>query len=139
MVDELARRGALLASSAISCSLSYLLYPLFSFLGLEAYCLFFNTLIFSISTKDLVLPRHARCVFSLSSILQWHSLLISLGLAESRILPAAPADTRSRTPLISFCTVQLRTLCAAYFSTSVLSVSLRPLDSLFLYDLWSRP
>ena len=37
--DELARRGALLAPSAIPCSLSYLLYPLFSFLGLEAYCL----------------------------------------------------------------------------------------------------
>ena len=32
-------------------------------------------------------------------------ILISLGLAESRILPAAPADTRPRTPLISFCTV----------------------------------
>ena len=34
-------------------------------------------------------------------------------MAKSRILPAAPADTRPRTPLISFCTVQLRTLCAA--------------------------
>ena len=41
-------------------------------------------------------------------------ILISLGLAESRILPAAPADTRPRTLLISFCTVQLRTLCAAH-------------------------
>ena len=40
--------------------------------------------------------------------------LISLGLAESRILPAAPADTRPRTSLISFCTVQLRTLCASH-------------------------
>ena len=38
--------------------------------------------------------------------------LISLGLAESRILPAAPVDTRPRTPLISLCTVQLRALCA---------------------------
>ena len=38
----------------------------------------------------------------------------SLGLAESRILPAASVDTRPRTPLISFCTVQLRTLCAAH-------------------------
>ena len=42
-------------------------------------------------------------------------VLISLGLSESRILPAAPADTRPRAPLISFCTVQLRTLCAAAF------------------------
>ena len=40
--------------------------------------------------------------------------VISQGLAESRILPAAPADTRPRTLLISFCTVQLRTLCAAH-------------------------
>ena len=56
-------------------------------------------------------------------------VLISLGLAESRILPVAPADTRPRTPLISFCTVQLRTLCAAR--------SLATLRS--FYDLWSRP
>ena len=42
-------------------------------------------------------------------------VLICLGLAESRILPAAPVDTRPRTSLISFCTVQLRTLCAAHF------------------------
>ena len=40
-------------------------------------------------------------------------ILVSLGLAESRILHAAPADTRSKTPLISFCTVQPRTLCVA--------------------------
>ena len=39
--------------------------------------------------------------------------LISLGLVESRILHAAPADVRPRTHLISLCTVQLRTLCAA--------------------------
>ena len=39
--NELARRGALLAPSAIPCSLCpfYLSYPLFSFLRLEAYCL----------------------------------------------------------------------------------------------------
>ena len=38
---------------------------------------------------------------------------ISLGLAESRILPAALANTHPRTPLISFCTVQLQTLGVA--------------------------
>ena len=54
--------------------------------------------------------------------------LISLGLAESRILPAAPANTRPRAPLISFCTVQL---------TNSLRRSLFG-DSLSLYDLWSR-
>ena len=41
-------------------------------------------------------------------------VLISLELAESRILPAAPVDTRPRTALISFCTVQIRTPCAAH-------------------------
>ena len=41
-------------------------------------------------------------------------VLVSVGLAESRILPAAPVDTRRRTPFISFCTVQLRTFCAAH-------------------------
>ena len=35
-------------------------------------------------------------------------VLISRGLAELIILPAAPVDTRPRTPLISFCTVNLR-------------------------------
>ena len=47
-------------------------------------------------------------------------VLISLGLAESSIFPAVLADARPRTPVISFCTVQLRTLRR-------LSVSQRPL------------
>ena len=42
------------------------------------------------------------------------SVLTSPALAESRILLAAPADTRPRTSLISFCTVQLRTVCATH-------------------------
>ena len=42
------------------------------------------------------------------------AFFMSLGLAELRILPAAPVNTRSRTSLISFCTVQLRTLCTAH-------------------------
>ena len=41
-------------------------------------------------------------------------VFIFLELAESRILPAVPADTRPRTPFISFCAVQPRTLCAAH-------------------------
>ena len=39
---------------------------------------------------------------------------MSLELAESRIPSAAPVDTRPRTLLISFCTVQQRTLYAAH-------------------------
>ena len=69
---------------------------------------------------------------SLSSLLQrlllTVKLFISLGLAESRIFHAALADTCSRTPLISFCTVQLRILRAD-----------SSLATLSLYDLWSRP
>ena len=55
-------------------------------------------------------------------------VLISLGLVESRILPAAPVDTRPRrTSLISFCTVQLRTLCAAHsLATVCLCTTSRP-------------
>ena len=41
-------------------------------------------------------------------------VLTSPGLAESRILRAAPVDTRPRTSLISFCTVQLQTLCVVH-------------------------
>ena len=54
-------------------------------------------------------------------------VLISLGLAESRILPAAPADTHLRAPLISFCIVQLWTLCAAHsLATLCLSMTSGP-------------
>ena len=68
---------------------------------------YFDTQVPSISAEELVLPRHARCVLSRLRC-NGHSLLllISLGLAESRIFPAAP--------VISFCTVQQRTLCAAH-------------------------
>ena len=118
--DELARRGALLAPSAILCSLSPLIsrihFCLFSDWRRTVSSKFFDTQVPSIFTEKLVLPRHARCVLSRLRC-HGHSLLlvvISLGLAESRILRAAPADTRPRTSLISFCTVQLRTLCAAH-------------------------
>ena len=120
VADELARWGALLAPSAIPCSLSPLISRIHSWLFSDWRCTvsskYFDTQVSSFSTEELVLPRHARCVLS-RLCCNGHSLLlgsISLGLAESRILPAAPADTRPRTHLISFCTVQLRTLCAAH-------------------------
>ena len=56
-------------------------------------------------------------------------VLIFLELAELGILPPAPADIRPRTPLISFCTVQLRTLCAAC-SLATLCLSLRLVQAL---------
>ena len=42
--DELARRGALLTSSATPCSLSSLIFCIHSFLGLDVYCLHRNSL-----------------------------------------------------------------------------------------------
>ena len=63
-----------------------------------------------------MLPRHARCVLSHLRC-NGHSLL--LGSYLSRIgrteNPSCSAcGHSSRTPLISFCAVQLRTLCAAH-------------------------
>ena len=66
--DELARRGALLAPSAIPCSLSPLISRIHSFLFSDwrrtVSSKFFDTQVPSISTEELVLPRHARCVLS---------------------------------------------------------------------------
>ena len=112
--------GALLAPSAIPCSLFPLISCIHSCLISDwrhtVSSKFFDTQVPSISTKELVLPRHDHCVLSHLHC-NGHSLLlgsISLGLAESRILPAAPVDTCPKTPLISFYTVQLRTLCVTH-------------------------
>ena len=103
--DELTRRRALLVLSTIPCNFSLLISHIHSCLFSDwkgtVSSKFFDTQVPSISIEELVLPRRARCV-------------LSLGLAESGILPAAPADTRPKIPLISFCTVQLRTLCATH-------------------------
>ena len=129
--DELARRVVLLAPSAIPCSLSPLISRidscLFSDWRRTVSSKFFDTQVPSISTEELVLPRHARCVLSCLRC-NGHSLLLSSYLsrmAESRILPAAPVDTRPRTLLISFCTFQLRIF--APLTLWRLSVSVRPL------------
>ena len=77
--DELARRGALLAPSAIPCSLSPLTSRIHSRLISDwrrtvssKYC---DTQVSSISTEELVLPRHARCVLSRLRC-NGHSLLL---------------------------------------------------------------
>ena len=66
--DELARRGALLAPSAIPCSLSPLISRTHSRLisnwRRTVWLKFFDTQVPSISTEELVLSRHARCVLS---------------------------------------------------------------------------
>ena len=77
--DELARRGALLVPSAISCSHSLLISRIHSSLISDwrrtVSCKFFDTHVSSISTEELVLPRHARCVLSC-----FRSLLLSFYL-----------------------------------------------------------
>ena len=84
--DELARRVALLAPSAIPCSLSPLISRihicLFSNSRRTVSSKFFDTQVSSISTEELVLPRHARCVLSRLRC-NGHSLL--LGSYLSRI------------------------------------------------------
>ena len=66
--DEQARRGALLAPSAIPCSLSPLISRIHSCLFSDwrrtVSSRFFDTQVPSISTEELVLHRHARCVLS---------------------------------------------------------------------------
>ena len=84
--DELARRGALLAPSAIPCSLSPLISRIHSCLISDwrrtVSSKYFDTQVPSISTEELVLPRHARCVLSRLRCNE-HSLL--LGSYLSRI------------------------------------------------------
>ena len=84
--DELARRGALLAPSAIPCSLSPLTSRIHSRLILDwrrtVSSKYFDTQIPSVSTEEFVLPRHARCILSRLRC-NGHSLL--LGFYISRI------------------------------------------------------
>ena len=101
----------------LSSYLSYLL-----FFGLEAYCLIeilrhTGFLDFNRGTS----APSSRSLCSLSSSLQRTQpsvKLLSLELEESRILYAAPAAIRSRSPLNTFCTVQLRTLWQLSVSTT---------------------
>ena len=117
--DDLARRGAPLVPSAVSCSLSLLISrihsSLFSNWKHTVSSKFFDTQVPSISIEELVLLRHTRYVLS-GLRCNEHSLLLSsylcrIGRIENSSCSAC--GTRPRTSLISFCTVQLRTLCVA--------------------------
>ena len=81
--DELARRGALLVSSAIPCSLFPLISCIHSSFFLDwrhtVSSKFFDTQVPSISTKELVLPDHACCVLF---HLCFNSLLLSSYLSR---------------------------------------------------------
>ena len=81
VADELARRGALVVPSAIPCSLSPVISrihsSLFSDRRRAVSSKFFDTQVPSISTKELVLPRHVCCVLSRHARCYGHSPLLS--------------------------------------------------------------
>ena len=133
--DELAKRRALLAPSAILCSLSLLISRIHSRLISDwrrtVSSKFFDTQVPSISTEELVLPRHARCVLSRLRY-NGHSLLLSsyftrIGRIENPFCSACGHSSQDISHLILHCP-----------ATDFLRRSLLG-DSLSLYDLWSRP
>ena len=132
---ELARRGALLAPSAIPCSLSPLISRihsrLFSDWRRTVSSKFFDTQVPSISTEELVLPLHSRCVLSRLPCNR-HSLLLGsylsrIGRIENPSFSACGHSSQDISHLILHCPA-MDSLCRSLFS-----------DSLSLYDLWSRP
>ena len=132
--DELARWGALLAPSANPCSLSSLISRIRSCLISDWRCTvsskFFDMQVSSISTEELVLPRHDRCVLSRLRC-NGHNLLSSylsrIGRIENPSCSACGYLSQDITHLILHC-----------LATDCLRRSLFG-DSLSLYDLWSRP
>ena len=133
--DELARRGALLALSSIPCSLSPPISRVHSRLISDwrrtVSWKFFDTQVPSISTEELVLPRHARCVLSRLRC-NGHSLLLGsylsrIGTIENPSCSACGHSSQDTSDLILHCP-----------ATDCLRRSLFG-DSLSLYDLWSRP
>ena len=133
--DELARRGALLAPSAIPCSLSPLISRIHSRLISDwrrtVSSKYLDTQVSTISTEELVLPRHARCVLSRLRC-NGHSLLLGsylfrIGRIENLSCSACGHSSQDISHLILHCP-----------ATDSLRRSLFG-DSLSLYDLWSRP
>ena len=129
--DELARRGVLLAPSAIPCSLSPLISRIHSRLISDwrrtVSSKYFDTQAPSISTEEFVLPRHARCVLSRLRC-NGHSLL--LGSYLSRI-------GRIENPSCSACGHSSQDISHLILHCSATDSLRRSLfgDSLSLYDL----
>ena len=130
--DDLARRGALLAPSAIHCGLSPLISRIHSSIFLDwmrtVWSKIFDTQVPSISTEELVLPRHARCVFSRLRC-NGHSLLLGsylsrIGRIENPFCSACGHPSQDTFHLILHCPAT-DSRCRSLFG-----------DSLSLYDLW---
>ena len=133
-IDKLARLGAILAPSAIPRSLS-LIFRIHSCLILDwrhtVSSKFFDTEVPSISTVELVLPRHAHCTFH-RLCCNGHSLLLGsylsrIGRIENSSCSACGHSCQDTSHLIVHC-LATDFLCHSLFG-----------DSLSLYDLWSRP
>ena len=134
VADELTRRDALLALSAISYSLSPLISRIHCFLFSDwrrtVSSKSFDTQVPSISSEELVLPRHVRCVlFRLRC--NGHSLLLSsyltrIGRIENPFCSACGHSSQDTSHLIPHCP-----------PTDSLRHSLFG-NSLSLYNLWSR-
>ena len=129
--DELERRGAILVPSAIPCGLSPLIfrihYCLFSDWRRTVSLKFFDTQVPSISTEELVLRRHARCVLSRLRC-KGHSRLLSsylfrTGRIKNFSCSACRHSSQDTSHLILHCP-----------ATDSLHLSLFG-DSLSLYDL----
>ena len=121
--------------SAIPCSLSPLISCIYSSLFSDwrrtVSSKFFDTQVPSISTEELVPPRHARCVLSRLRC-NGHSLLLGsylsrIGRIENPSCSACGHSSQDTSHLILHCP-----------ATDSLHRSLFG-DSLSLYDLWSRP
>ena len=117
--DELARQGALLTPSSIPCSLC----PLISDWRRTVSSKFFDTQVPSISTEELMLPRHARCVLSRLRC-NGHSLLLGfylsrIGRTENPSCSACGHSSQDTSHLILHCpaTDSLATLCLSTISS----------------------
>ena len=128
--DELARQGALLVPSAIPCSLSPLIFFIYSSFFSDwrntVSSKFFDTQVSSISTEELVFLRHARCVLSRLRC-NGHSLLLSSYLSRIGRIENSSCNACGTSCLILHCPA-MDSLRRSLFG-----------NFLSLYDLWSRP
>ena len=133
--DELARRGVLLATSAVPCSLSTLNSCIHSCLFSDwrrtDSSKFFDTQAPSIATEEPVLPRHARCVLSRLRC-NGHTLLLSsylskIGRINNPFCSAGGHSFQDTSHLIVHCPTTDSLRCSVFG------------DSRSLYDLWSKP
>ena len=138
VADELGRRGALLAPSAIPCSLSPLISRihsrLFSDWRRTVSSKYFDPQVPSISIEELVLPRHARCVLSRLRC-NGHSLLLGSYLSridriENPSRSACEHSSQDTSHLILHCPATNSLRCSLFGD----SLSLYDPDSMSLYD-----